>query len=152
MKKIFAFVLVMLMVAVTAQATTFDYSTPDKMAEGLQFSLNKYSENDVEYVVKYIEKFHSFVITLIFRNLSPQDFAYVSNEYSTYITPMKMTKKMVTVLFPNTNFVYAIARSESEIYWIFAEWYGIIFAFDNVKGQIVYTEPGLKVENITDLY
>lgn len=152
MKKLFAFVLVILMVSATAQATTFDYSTPDKLAEELQFSFNKYNENDVEYVVKYNENTNSFVTTLIFRNLSPKDFTYVSNEYSTYITSLKMVEQMVTVIYPNTNFVYVLARSESEIFWIFGEWYGIYFAFDNIKGQIVYTEPGMKIENITDLY
>ena len=160
MKKLIASFLILMTITTMAQATIPDYTIPDfSTHEGMEKALKEalFIEG-VTTDVKYSEKIKSFVVTMTKESLEYFDWIgdladlEKGSIWENFIISLKMTQQTISVPFPDASIVFVLGRTENELFWVIAQWAGIVFIFDNTTGQIVYTEPSSKLQSINDLF
>lgn len=142
MKRFLAIITLMIMISATAQAGVREQEFAKQIESILIAGTDGY--------FKYSEKYQSFINALIGPSMEYREIT----EYEIEEVFLGMVEEGPGYFsqFPNTGIIYVVAKSENEIYWIVAKQAGIIFVYDNVAGEIIYSKNDDMPSNVHDFY
>ena len=153
---VFVVFLTMVLVSINSYAMFPDYSTPDKFAEDMQKNWRAIFGQEIS--VKYSEKLTAFVFAFLIPGVTKEAWtrdaeAFQDKEFiDNFVMTLKVAKQIIVTPFPDASIVYIFGTSENEIYYVLSEWAGIFFMYDNIKEEIIYTEPDSLFESLDNFF